>query len=156
MDSFPPPTKPQIPTLKILDISNGTTFKLEKKDSTGYVFSVPFYSADASSCCFRIKCYVVAHKKDSGYLLLKKLGFSLLNNNDVILKNTAMVSSVKLQSIKEFDYIYLVVIGKYEDVTTKVKYPINEISAYSVRDNYSGSVLGYHKEIKEIYDAIDK
>ncbi|MEO6838544.1 MAG: hypothetical protein ABI261_02460 [Ginsengibacter sp.] len=153
VDSFPPPTKPQIPVLKILDISNGSTFTLKKQDSTGYIFSISFYSADATSCCFKIKCYVVAKKKDSNYLLIKTLGYSMLDYNEIIPKNTALVSTTTLKSIKDFGEIYLISIGNYKDATTKATYPINEISFYNPIGNSSG-LIGDNK--KEILDAIRK
>ncbi len=154
MDSIPKANPSQIPILKILDISDGSVFKLKSKDSTGYKYAIPFYSADASSCCFNIKGYVVGHKSGSGYVLKKVLNNALLFNYDIILKNTSLVSDINFGHVEQFDTIYLAIIGKYKDYNTKITYSINDVYFNDQNTNTSGWVTG--GEIKKSVMGIVK
>jgi hypothetical protein len=146
VDSFPPPTKPKIPILKILDISDGSAFKLSKKDSSDYKFEIPFYSSDATTCCYNIKGYIVGYQKDSGYRLIKSLARNMIARNETILQNTSMVFSTTIKSIKEDNFIYLIAIGTYKDPTTKKTYAIRDVSFYDFKEKTSGWIDGEEKE----------
>ncbi len=146
MDSIPNPTPSPIPLLKLININNSHGLTLTKKDSVGFVYSVPFSSLDASSCCYRINSFVVCHSTDSGYILKKTLNDSLLSYDETIPKDVTIESFLTLNSIKEYDMIYLVLQGNYKDATTKKTYPIKDVYFNNPKSNTSGEVKGKTKK----------